>query len=339
MWEVTKIVYRIGKFLPQDLERLILPFRGRERKEVLFGAHIGRDSGVLSLSGNYLALTCDPVTGATRGAGLLAPHLVANDLICSGAEPVALLVSLILPQSVEPSFARSLMEDIDEASRKIGFAILGGHTEVSDAVRRPIIHCTGVGKITGSTIPDVTKVAPGDAIVITKGAGIEGTGILALEWEKELSRILPEEEVQRAQGFLDRVSVLEEGRIALSFSPHCLHDATEGGVLGAIFEVCRARGLGFEVERSKIPIFPETQRISAFFDIDPLRLVSSGTLLIFAPDPKPLLEALEAAGIPASCIGRVSEERCFLIHEDGFQEEISECPQDELWRVLEGWPK
>lgn len=339
MWEVTKKVNRVGKFLPQDLERLVLPFRGREREEVLFGAHIGRDSGVLSLSSAYLALTCDPVTGATRGSGILAPHLVANDLICSGAEPVALLVCLILPQGVEPSLARILMEDIDEVSRKIGFAILGGHTEVSDAVWRPIIYCTGIGRITGSTIPDVTRVAPSDAIVVTKGAGIEGTGILALEWEKELSQVLPEDEIQRAQKFLDRVSVLEEGRIALSFSPHCLHDATEGGVLGAVFEVCRARGLGFEVEKSKIPVFPETQKIAAFFGIDPLRLVSSGTLLIFTPNPEPLLEALERAEIPASCIGRVGEGGCFLIHENGFREEISECPQDELWRILEEWPK
>lgn len=326
---------RLGKLSPQELERLVFPFRGRERSEVVFGPSLGRDCGVLRLSHFYLSCTCDPVTGTTRGAGILAPHLVANDLIASGAEPVALLVSLLCPPEIEPSLVEAMMRELDETSKTIGFAILGGHTEVTDAVTRPVIHCTGIGSIEREPLPDVTRVVPGDAIVMTKGAGIEGTGILALEYAATLRGVLTEGELQNAQAFLQRVSVLPEGRIALRFSPHCLHDATEGGVLGAVWEVCRARGLGFFLEESRVLVLPETERIARYFGCDPLRLISSGTLLIFTPEPEPLLAALAAASIPASVIGWVKETGCFLRRKDGTLEEITECPQDELWRLFE----
>lgn len=330
---------RLGKLSPHELERLVFPFHGAKRQEVVFGPYLGRDCGVLRFSSFHISATCDPVTGTTQGAGALAPHLVANDLIASGAEPVALLVSLLFPSGISPEFVEGIMRELDKAAREIGFAILGGHTEVTDAVTRPIIHCTGIGKIEYEPLPDVTRVAPGDAIVMTKGAGIEGTGILALEREEELRGVLSEEELKRAQAFLRWVSVLPEGRIALSFSPHCLHDATEGGVLGAIWEVCSARGLGFEVEEAKVIIFPETKRVAEYFGCDPLRLISSGTLLIFTPDPEPLLAALSLASIPAAVIGRVTEGPQVLIRQDGTREEITECPQDELWRLFEESPK
>ncbi|MBC7217542.1 MAG: hypothetical protein H5U36_05175 [Candidatus Caldatribacterium sp.] len=330
---------RLGKLSPRELERLVFPFQGAKRQEVVFGPYLGRDCGVLRFSSFYISATCDPVTGTTREAGTLAPHLVANDLIASGAEPVALLVSLLFPSGVSPEFVEGVMRELDETAREIGFAILGGHTEVTDAVTRPIIHCTGIGKIECEPLPDVTRIAPGDSIVMTKGAGIEGTGILALEREGELRGVLSEEELKRAQAFLRWVSVLPEGRIALSFSPHCLHDATEGGVLGAIWEVCSARGLGFEVEEARVIVFPETRRIAEHFGCDPLRLISSGTLLIFTPDPKPLLAALSSASIPAAIIGRVTKGPRVLIRRDGTWEEIAECPQDELWRLFEKSPK
>lgn len=326
---------KLGKLSPQELERLVFPFRGKEREEVVFGPHLGRDCGVLRFSPFYLSCTCDPVTGTTLGAGALAPHLVANDLIASGAEPVALIVSLLFPPGVPSSLVEGIMRELDGAAREIGFAILGGHTEVTDAVTRPVVHCTGIGKIACEPLPDVTRVVPGDAIVMTKGAGIEGTGILALEYAEELKGVLTDEELQRAKAFLTKVSVLPEGRIALRFSPHCLHDATEGGILGAIWEVCSAQGLGFVVEENRVLVFPETEKITKHFGCDPLRLISSGTLLIFTPNPTPLLAALQEAAIPAAAIGWVTEGSCLLFRRDGTREEIGECPQDELWRLFE----
>ncbi len=326
---------KLGKLSPRELERLVFPFQGARRQEVVFGPYLGRDCGVLRFSPLYLSCTCDPVTGMTRGAGALAPHLVANDLIASGAEPVALLVSLLFPPGTPPSLVEEVMRELDDAARGIGFAILGGHTEITDAVARPVIHCTGIGKIECEPLPDVTRIVPGDTIVMTKGAGIEGTGILALEKEEELREVLTEEELRKAQALLKNVSILPEGRIALRFSPHCLHDATEGGVLGAIWEVCSARGLGCEIREEKVPVLPETERIARYFGCDPLRLISSGTLLVFTPDPEPLLTALREASIPASAIGRVTEGSCVLLRRDGTREEISECPQDELWRLFE----
>lgn len=335
MWEGMERFMRLGKLSPHELERFIFPFQGKKREEVVFGPHLGRDCGVLRFSPLYLSCTCDPVTGATLGAGALAPHLVANDLIASGAEPVALVVSLLFPPDTPPSFVESTMRELDGAAREIGFAILGGHTEVTDAVVRPVIHCTGIGKIEHEPLPDVTKVVPGDTIVMTKGAGIEGTGILALECAEALRGVLTDAELKKAQALLKKVSVLPEGRIALRFSPHCLHDATEGGVLGAIWEVCSAQGLGFVVEEDKVLILPETEKVARHFGCDPLRLISSGTLLVFTPNPAPLLAALQEAAIPAAEIGRVTESGRLLLRKDGTREEIHECPQDELWRLFE----
>lgn len=326
---------RLGKLSPHELERFVFPFQGAKREEVVFGPRLGRDCGVLRLSPLYLSCTCDPVTGTSFGAGSLAPHLVANDLIASGAEPVALIVSLLFPPEAPSSLLEDTMRELDEAAKEIGFAILGGHTEITDAVTRPVIHCTGIGTIAFEPLPDVTRVKPGDTIVMTKGAGIEGTAILALERAKELQGILTDEELKRAQAFLKRVSVLPEGRVALRFSPHCLHDATEGGILGAVFEVCSAQGLGFTLEEGKVLLFPETEKIARYFGCDPLRLISSGTLLVFTPHPLPLLGALQDAGIPASVIGQVTENGGVLIRKDGTREEVTECPQDELWRLLE----
>ena len=335
MWEDTAKPMQLGKLSPRELERLVFPFQGRKREEVLFGAHLGRDCGVLHFSGLLLSLTCDPVTGTAKHAGALAPHLVANDLIASGAEPVALLVSLLFPPETKASAIEDTMRELDAAASSLGFAILGGHTEITDAVLRPVIHCTGVGKIASSSPPDVTRVSPGDFIVMTKGAGIEGTGILALERAEELRGVFSEEELRKAQDFLKKVSVLPEGRVALAFSPHCLHDATEGGVLGAVWEVCAARNLGFVIEESKVFVFPETERLARYFGLDPLRLISSGTLLIFTPKPQPLLAALHEAGIPAGVIGQVTGNSRVLLRRNGQREEILECPQDELWRILE----
>lgn len=335
MWEGMEKFMKLGKLSPRELECFVFPFRGKEREEVLFGPHLGRDCGVLRFSPLYLSCTCDPVTGTTFGAGTLAPHLVANDLIASGAEPVALVVSLLFPPGTPSSSVESTMRELDEAAREIGFAILGGHTEVTDAVTRPVIHCTGIGKIEYEPLPDVTRVAPGDAIVMTKGAGIEGTGILAAEYAEALRGVLTDAELESARAFLRKVSVLPEGRIALKFSPHCLHDATEGGVLGAIWEVCSAQGLGFVVEEERVLVLPETEKIAKHFGCDPLSLISSGTLLIFTPNPKPLLAALCEAGVPAAEIGQVTENGRLLLRRDGTQEEINECPQDELWRLFE----
>ncbi len=329
------VIEKVGKISPSALERLVFPFQGKNREEVIWGAQLGRDCGVVQLGRELISLTCDPITGSSFHLGLLATQVVVNDLICSGAEPVALLVTLIFPPGITENEIETIMREIDEAGKELGVSIIGGHTEISEAVNRSIIHCTGLGWIKDGYLPDVSKIEAGDYIVMTKGAGIEGTAILFSEKEKEWQNLLDEETINKGKEFWKMMSVFQEGKIALPFHPHALHDATEGGVLGAIWEACMSRGLGFEIEEGKIPVYPETRVLAQLLDLDPLKLISSGTLIIFTPQPLPLLQALREV-VPAEVIGRVVKDPTkVLIRQNGEKEEIKECPQDELWRVLQ----
>lgn len=329
------VIEKVGKISPSALERLVFPFQGKNREEVIWGAQLGRDCGVVQLGRELISLTCDPITGSSFHLGLLATQVVVNDLICSGAEPVALLITLIFPPGITENEIETIMREIDEAGKELGVSIIGGHTEISEAVNRSIIHCTGLGWIKDGYLPDVSKIEAGDYIVMTKGAGIEGTAILFSEKEKEWQNLLDEETINKGKEFWKMMSVFQEGKIALPFHPHALHDATEGGVLGAIWEACMSRGLGFEIEEGKIPVYPETRVLAQLLDLDPLKLISSGTLIIFTPQPLPLLQALREV-VPAEVIGRVVKDPTkVLIRQNGEKEEIKECPQDELWRVLQ----
>jgi|YNPNPStandDraft_1061719.scaffolds.fasta_scaffold34071_3 hydrogenase maturation factor len=327
---------QLGKLSPALLEEIIFPFRGATRPEALLGAGLGRDCGILRFGGNLVAVTCDPITGAPDFLGFFAVQVVVNDLVCSGAEPIAMLASLIFPPESSLKMVQKTMEEIDLACRKFNVALLGGHTEISQVVRKPLVHCVGLGRVSNHDFPDVTRVVPGDVILMTKGVGIEGTAILAWEKGVELERVFGKKMVEKARSFLEMMSVVEEARLSVSFHPHCLHDVTEGGLLGALWEVCAGQGLGFEIEEEKIFVFPETRAIASYFAIDPLCLISSGTLLVFASSTEGILSTLQEASIPVFEIGKVTENpRRVVRQRDGGIREIAECPQDELWRIVE----
>ncbi len=195
------VIEKVGKISPSALERLVFPFQGKNREEVIWGAQLGRDCGVVQLGRELISLTCDPITGSSFHLGLLATQVVVNDLICSGAEPVALLVTLIFPPGITENEIETIMREIDEAGKELGVSIIGGHTEISEAVNRSIIHCTGLGWIKDGYLPDVSKIEAGDYIVMTKGAGIEGTAILFSEKEKEWQNLLDEETINKGKEF------------------------------------------------------------------------------------------------------------------------------------------
>jgi len=326
----------LGKISPEKLLELVFPYQGKNRKEVIYNASLGRDCGVVDCDEDLIALTCDPITGTSTHIGSFAVHVVANDLICAGADPVGLLISIVLPTNSDENQIQSIMKDVDLISKKLGIAVLGGHTEISEVVNRTLIHCFGVGRVKRNQIPDVERVQPGDSIIITKGAGIEGTAILANLYSDQLSTQYGRSFIQKAQGFIKLLSVVPEGKIALKHFPHCLHDATEGGLLGALWEVCVGQNLGFTIKEQSVALQPETKIICDCYQINPLKLISSGTLIIFTPNPLPLLEDLQKASIPAFQIGIITNSNDkILIHTNGHNEIIDSCPQDELWRIME----
>lgn len=327
---------QLGKLSPELLETVVFPFRGSSRDEVLLGAGLGRDCGVMRLGKELLAVTCDPITGVSEFLGFFAVQVVMNDLVCSGAEPLAVLVSLLFPPETPLEVMRKTMQEIDLACRELDVAVLGGHTEVSRAVRKPLVHCVGLGRIADPDFPDVSRIVPGDVILMTKGAGIEGTAILAWERGEELIPKLGKDVVEKARAFLAMMSVVKEARAVIPCRPHCLHDVTEGGLIGALWEVCASRNLGFAVEEERVFVFPETAVLARHFGIDPLRLISSGTLLIFTSSPQEVIVSLQQFSVPVFEIGRVTEDSQKLVRrKNGDIVEVKECPQDELWKIVE----
>jgi len=324
---------RVGKVPPELLERLVYPHLGH-RPEVLVRARVGEDCAVLDFGEWVCVLTTDPITGAARNLGRIAVYVATNDLAATGAEPLALLMDVLLREGAGEEELQQLMEQAGRTAAELGVEIAGGHTEVTAGLDRTLVVTTAVGRARRGEFVTSSGARPGDALVVTKAAGLEGTAILASDFEDYFSRRLGSEVVRRAQSFLDEISVLREGRVAVRAGAHAMHDVTEGGVLAAALEMAQASGVGVELYAERVPVRPETEAICGHVQVDPLGLVSSGALLIATPDPERTVTALEEAGVSAAVVGRFVEDGCWRVA--GCRREPLEAyPVDELWRALE----
>lgn len=323
----------VGKLSPELLRSSVLRFEGQKRPEVLVGAALGEDSAIIDLQDELLAISVDPITGANSKVGRLAVHVSCNDVVANGAEPFAIQVLLLMTVDNTPSDVEAIMEEISHTAKEIGVQVIGGHTEFTDKVTAPIVAVTALGKVKKEKLATSTKAKPGDKIIITKGAGIEGTAILAKDY-RELLTELPDELLNEAEKYFDLISVIPEGRIASSLGVKVLHDATEGGVLGALWEIAEASDVGFVINRDDVPIRKETRVICDHLGLDPLRLLSSGTLIMITDDSERLVEKLNQSSIDASVIGTIVEKsrgREIISKEQSFP--VLGPSNDELWGV------
>lgn len=295
---------RFGKLENSELESLILSKFKKIRPESLTVPRVGEDCAALDFSGDLTVLSMDPITSAgDKSLGLLSVHVNCNDAICLGAEPVGLLVTLLLPPDYPTAGIGRIADDLAAAAQVAHVDILGGHTEFTDAVTRPIT-CTSVVARTPRD-RKLPGLCVGDELVMTKSAALEGTAILATEHGDKLSA-LPPSLLREAEGYFSLLSVVPEGRVALQHGCHAMHDVTEGGILGAAWEICYAAGLGLRLDTDRIPVSEATRRIAAAAGVDPLRLLGSGSLLIGCADGTAMAQALRQAGIPAAVIGTVT---------------------------------
>ena len=323
---------RAGKIPADLLQRLVYPHLGR-RPDVLVHAHLGLDCAAIDFGEWSVVLTTDPITGAGRHLGRYAVHVACNDLATTGAEPVALLLTLLLREGSGQGDVEAIMREAGAAAAGLSVEIVGGHTEVTPGIDRHIAVVTAVGRARKGTLISAAGARPGDAVLLTKTAGLEGTAILAHDLADELRTRLGGGVVERAQGFLERVSVVPEGMTAARAGASAMHDVTEGGVLGGAWELAEASGIGIELRAETVPIAPETQAICDALGLDPLRLISSGAMLIAAPDPAAMMRALAGARIPAAVIGTMTEQSR-LLHRGGRVEPLQPPERDELWRAL-----
>lgn len=326
---------KIGKLPESVLKRSIFRQLHTTRAEVLSGAAVGEDCAAVELAeGEVFVLSTDPITGTVTDIGKLSVLVTLNDISSAGAEPVGLLMTMLLPPETEEAEIRAMVRQMEEECARYQVQIMGGHTEVTRAVNQPLISVTGVGKAPKDKLLKSGGAVPGDDVVITKWIALEGTSILAKEKEAELLTRYPADLINTAKGFDQYLSVVPEAAIAVKSGVHAMHDVTEGGIFGALWEVAEASGVGLEIDFKKIPIRQESVEICEFFHINPYELISSGSMLMAAPDGTGLVRALEKAGIPAAVVGKVTDGNDRILEQEDERRFLEPPKTDEIYKVV-----
>lgn len=322
-----------GKLPPESLARVLTGRLGRLRPDVLVHSGVGEDCAVIAFGDEVCIASSDPITGAAERAGWLSVHVACNDVAASGGEPVGVLVTLLLPVGSSEVDVAQVMAEIGEAAAELGIEVLGGHTEVAATVTAPLITVTALGRAPRDCYVTSAGARPGDDLILTGAAALEGTAILAADLRDRLAPLVGEAVLTRARELRSRLSVVRAGVTAARLGVTSMHDATEGGVIGAAAELAIAAGVAIELWPDAVPVLPETAAICAALRLDPLRLIASGALVITAPAGDGVAARLAAAGIDATVIGRVGARRTArLVDRQG--DAIAPPTQDELWRAL-----
>lgn len=326
---------KIGKVPESVLKRSVLRQIHTKRKEVLLGAGVGEDCAAIKIEEDEVfVLSTDPITGTVKDIGELAIHVTLNDLASAGAEPLGVMLTVLLPEEITEPEIREMMQQVEKTCEGVNVQIVGGHTEVTRAVNQPIITVTGIGKAKEGQVVSTAGAKPGMDLVLTKWAGIEGTSILAKEREQELLQRFSESFIRKAKEFDKMISVLPEAAVAVKSGISAMHDVTEGGIFGALWEMAEASGVGLEIDLKKIPLKQETVEICEFFGISPYGLISSGSMLMASFDGNRLVMDLERAGISAAVLGKATEGNDRVII-NGEERRFLEPPKvDELYQVV-----
>ncbi|HHW30780.1 MAG TPA: AIR synthase [Clostridiaceae bacterium] len=325
---------KIGKIPNNTLKKIILDKITNKRCEVLIRPKIGEDCSALDFGEDACVLSCDPITGASNEVGRLAVHISCNDIASCGVEPIGLMVALLAPPEATEKELETIMRQLCETASSLNVDIIGGHTEITDSVNKFILITTAIGKGSKDKLIKTSDAKPGDDIIITKTAGIEGTAIISHDKEAELSEKLGKDLIESGKAFINNISVVKEGIIASKFGVNAMHDITEGGVLGAVWEIAEASGTGCIIEADKIPVADVTKIICDYYKIDPLKLISSGSMLITCSNGQALVEELANNGISSAIIGKITKDLTKYIVKDSQLIEIGQPETDELYKVV-----
>ncbi len=326
---------KVGKVPESVLKRSVLRQIRSQREEVLMGAGVGEDCAAVKLEDDEVfVISTDPITGTAEDIGRLAVHVTMNDLASAGAEPVGVMLTILLPEGSEERDLKDIMSQVEEACGQYRIQIMGGHTEVTRAVCQPLVNVCGVGKAKEGRLVTTSGANAGDDIVATKWVGLEGTSILAKEKERELLERYPKWLVEEAKGFDRFLSVLPEASVAVEAGVSAMHDVTEGGIFGALWELAESSGIGLEVDLKKIPVRQETIEVCELFQINPYELISSGCMLMASPDGNGLVRKLEKRGIPAVVIGKATGGNDRVVQNGEEKRFLVPPGADELYKVL-----
>jgi hydrogenase maturation factor len=326
--------------LPNDLLKEFLAEFKFEDPSLLISPGVGEDIAAVDVAREeVLVLKSDPITFATDAIGQYAVSVNANDIATAGAVPRWLLTTLLFPPGSTPSMIWSLVRELQELTGRWGITLCGGHTEVTDGVRRPVICGMMAGTVRRRDLIDKRRMRTGDRVLLTKAVAVEGTAIIAREFGRKLKALgMPAGEIQSCRDFLERISILPEAGMAASVEgTSAMHDITEGGIATALEELSAAGGFGLRVEVDRIPIYPETRKLSRLLGFDPLGLIGSGSLLICCRprNSDRLAAALRRKGIRVTVIGEVGElGGCVQAFADGRAARWQSFEVDEIARLF-----
>jgi len=323
----------LGKLHPKVLEERVLRYLGSESEDVVVKPRAGIDFAAIRIGEGYLIVASDPITGAVEEIGWYAANVSMNDVATSGAKPVFLEAVLLLPEGCDEIFVETVAKDLHRATISLGVAIIGGHSEITPGLDRPIVITTSIGYT--KRFVTAGGALEGDAIVATKVVAPEGTSILARSYADLLSD-LPRKLLEEAVDMGSMISIVREAVSAFETGfVHAMHDPTEGGVIGGLYEMGAASNIGFYAKIDEIPMANPTKLICRRLHVNPYKLISSG-MLILAVDPRGLEEVLtriRALGIEATVAGEFRRGP-MVVECMGEIEELREPPVDELWRIF-----
>ncbi|MBN1220004.1 MAG: AIR synthase family protein [Anaerolineae bacterium] len=304
-------IYPLGKLPVNDLTRLLSKYPCPDPRLVVRPA-IGEDAAVIDMGDRYLVVATDPITFATDEIGWYAVNVNANDIACTGAVPRWFLATLLLPEKqTGPALVDQIFAQIHSACTTLRITLIGGHTEITHGLDRPIV----VGQMLGEVAPDkmvrTGSAQVGDDLILTKGIAIEATAIIATEMRSDLQEYFDDDSLNHYANFLHEpgISVVKDAAIAISVGGvHAMHDPTEGGVASGLHELAEASNIGLEIWANQLPYLPATIALCQHFHLNPLGVIASGALLI-AADPKvsgKIVSRLRKSNIAARVIGRVT---------------------------------
>ncbi|NMA04452.1 MAG: AIR synthase [Clostridiales bacterium] len=324
----------VGKIPVEVLKEIIFSNIKHRRPEVLVRPNIGEDCAVIDFDEYVCVMSTDPITAAIKDIGSLAVHISCNDIASSGAEPLGIMLTALAPPGTTKEDLDYVMAEANKAAASINVEIIGGHTEITNSVNRMIISATAMGKLPKDKLILTKGAKVGDAVFMTKHAGLEGVSIIAGDLEEQLRDKVDYDVIKTAQGFAKDISVVKEGVLAGNIGVNSMHDVTEGGVLGALWELAEASEVGMEVYGDNINIRQETVEICRVFSINPMKLISSGVMIMTISENKKdlLVKAFKKENIELTEIGRVTDKERIIIKGEERQQ-LLPPDVDELYKV------
>jgi hydrogenase maturation factor len=325
---------KTGKLPVNILKRSIINEIKQKNTEVFKGAGVGADYALLRLKAlEDIVVTANIYEATNPLAAALAVYKAGNNLVCSGAEPVAVTVAMALPVEFQESELKVYMKSMNDAAEKLQVEIAGGDTRISPNVQVPVLTITGIGHVSAENSMEERKVCAGQELVVSKWIGMEGALLIANAKEEELQNRYPYDLLDRIKAMEHEMTVLSEAATAVKSDVSAMHDLSEGGILGGLWEFAGKHGVGLEIDMKKIPVKQEIIEICEHYELNPYALRSGGSLLMAANNGSNLVWELNKLGIEATVIGRITDGNDRIIRN---QEETRylDLPQaDEIYKM------